>query len=302
MAIFCYQHHIVDWRTATSHLSMEERGIYRELMDAYYATSGRLTTDLTAIYRTIGVQTASEKRATIKVLNEFFEKKSEYFSHKRCDEELMRIAEKSEKASEAAKIKHLKDKETASADAEQTHMRTQSERTCGNDANAVLTINNEQLKKEKILKKKESEAAEQEQFARFWEAYPRRDGRHKASQSWRRAIDDGADPENLICCAQSYAARCVEMKTERQFIKMPQTWLNGKCWDDEQETVDAANDTWTEADQWRVRMRIYSERGLWPTDVYGARPWEKGCIVPDAVLSEFKESTPSHKSGSPDAV
>lgn len=300
MGIFCYQHHIVDWRTATAHLSLEERGIYRELMDAYYATSGNLPTDLTAIYRTIGAQSASEKRATVKILSQFFEKKSEIYSHKRCDEELTRIAEKSEKASQSAKLKHLKDKNTSSANAQQT----QSEGTCENDANGLLTINNEQLKKEKIQKKKEADTAEPEWWPKFWEAYPRRDGRHKALEAWRRAVNAGADPENLVCCAQTYAMRCGELKTERQFIKMPQTWLNGKCWEDEQETVDAANDVWTEFDQWRLRMGNFVSKGIWVPEAYGARPKENGCNVPPEILREFGfiESTPSHKSESANAV
>lgn len=291
MGIFCYQHHIVDWRTATAHLSMEERGIYRELMDAYYATNGRLTTDLVAIYRTIGVQTASEKKATVKILNEFFVKKSEIFSHKRCDEELARIAEKSEKASESAKAKYLKDKETASANAE----RTQSERICETDANAhanaVLTINNKQLKKEKINKKKESEALEQEWFPKFWEAYPRHEDKQRALKEWRIAINAGEDPENLVCCASVYAEKCRVQKRETNYIRLASTWLHNKNWQDEQSDVDAANDVWTEADQWRLRMRNYTTSGVWATEAYGPKPWEKGCLVPPSVLAEFQQAS-----------
>lgn len=279
----------------TRHLTAAQHGAYLLLlMTAWRSTDCRLPDDDNFLARAAAMDTRTWK-ANKEVVMAFWRKdETQKWCQGRLEDERKNVVEQRSKNVAAGKASALKRKERHS-----TTVITKPQRESNYPS---PSLNPSVSKKENILQKKETEAAAQEQFARFWEAYPRRDGRHKASQSWRRAIDDGADPENLICCAQSYAARCIEMKTERQFIKMPQTWLNGKCWEDEQETVDAANDTWTEADQWRVRMRIYSERGLWPTDVYGARPWEKGCIVPDAVLSEFKESTPSHKSGSPDAV
>ena len=279
----------------TRHLTAAQHGAYLLLlMTAWRSIDCRLPDDDNFLARAAAMDIRTW-RVNKAVVMAFWKKdEQQKWCQGRLEDERKNVVEQRSKNAAAGKASALKRKERHS-----TTVITKPQRN-SNPLNPSL--NPSISKKENIIQKKETEAAEQETFARFWEAYPRRDGRHKASQSWRRAIAEGADPENLICCAQSYAARCVEMKTERQFIKMPQTWLNGKCWEDEQETVDAANDTWTEADQWRVRMRIYSERGLWPADIYGARPWEKGCVVPEAVLNEFKESTLRPQNESPDAV
>lgn len=140
-------------------------------------------------------------------------------------------------------------------------------------------------------KPKPAELAEPEWWPRFWEAYPRREDKQRALKKWREAINAGADPENLALCAEAYAARCEKEKREMTFIRLPATWLNNKNWADFQDEVDAANDTWTEDDNWRVRMRIYSERGIWPADVYGARPGQPGCCCPPNIIQEFSAST-----------
>ncbi len=122
-----YTHHIGDYKRDTSHLTLTEHGIYRQLLDLYYLTENPL--DANAM-RLIGARTEDEKNLVTTILNEFFDSTSNGYIHKRCEVEINRIYEKSEKARASAKARWNKE-ENANA------MRTQ----CEDDANGMLPIN-----------------------------------------------------------------------------------------------------------------------------------------------------------------
>jgi len=69
-------------------------------------------------------------------------------------------------------------------------------------------------------------------FERFWEVFPRgrRKSKAKALDSWQKAIASGVDPEFLIRRAGEYADSA---EGRGQYVKMPSTWLNQGCWDDD---------------------------------------------------------------------
>ncbi len=48
-----YRHHIGDYRSNTSHLSLLEHGIYRQLLDTYYLSEGPITPDLDILFSKI---------------------------------------------------------------------------------------------------------------------------------------------------------------------------------------------------------------------------------------------------------
>ena len=69
-----------------------------------------------------------------------------------------------------------------------------------------------------------------EQFYRWYQAYPRKVAPMSAHKAYRRVIDAGAASEQqLLIGAQRYATSGREVR----FTKHPQTWLNGGCWHDE---------------------------------------------------------------------
>jgi len=71
-------------------------------------------------------------------------------------------------------------------------------------------------------------------FDLFWQAYPRRDAKRDAMQAFRKALETGATAEELLRGARSYSEHCSRLKAdERRFIKLPATWLNKGCWEDE---------------------------------------------------------------------
>ena len=124
--MYYYQHHIGDYRKDTSHLSLVEHGIYRQLLDLYYITEKPL--DKKSI-RLIGARTDQEIAMAELILNEFFEKKGTKYYHRRCDDEIQNYKSKSLKASESSNKRWSNNKKLHDANA----MPTQSERNANQE-------------------------------------------------------------------------------------------------------------------------------------------------------------------------
>lgn len=74
----------------------------------------------------------------------------------------------------------------------------------------------------------------EEQFESFWKSYPRRVAKGAARKAWDKAIKK-TSLENMLKAITEYVAK----KPEKIDFKHPATWLNGECWDDEWEPVQA---------------------------------------------------------------
>jgi hypothetical protein len=68
------------------------------------------------------------------------------------------------------------------------------------------------------------------EFDRFWDAYPRREGKKGARTKFDAAVKSGVEPEHLIAAAGAY--RDLPGR-DPKFTKHATTWLNNGCWDDE---------------------------------------------------------------------
>jgi len=66
-------------------------------------------------------------------------------------------------------------------------------------------------------------------FLKFWDAYPRREGKSIAFKTWKARLKEGAIPEEIILAATKYANRCQLEQREQRFIKQPATFL-GPDW------------------------------------------------------------------------
>lgn len=78
-------------------------------------------------------------------------------------------------------------------------------------------------------------------FSTFWEPYPRHEDRAKAFKAYTKARKAGASKQDLEDGARRYAQKIQAERTEKQFIKLGATWLNGRCWEnDYQDTAAAA--------------------------------------------------------------
>lgn len=70
-------------------------------------------------------------------------------------------------------------------------------------------------------------------FDRFWEAYPRRQGKEAARKAWAKMRPDEALLEDMLAALERQRASDQWCKDGGRFIPLPATWLNGRRWEDE---------------------------------------------------------------------
>ena len=132
-----YTFNIGDYRRDTSHLSLLEHGIYRQLIDTYYLSEKPLNKDLGELMRSHCVRSADEMQALKNVLKDFFDETDEGYFHKGCDRQVKQFKDKSEKARLSAEARW----KPSESDRNANGMRTHSE---GN-ANGMLTNNHKPI-------------------------------------------------------------------------------------------------------------------------------------------------------------
>lgn len=113
MPLDWYPFDIIAYRRDTRHLSLEEDGCYRRLIDEYMITREPLPNNDAALARIVGIpKTEWDRLAT--VVRRFFRLRNDKLFHKRCERELRaqnaRHNRNSEKASKGGKAKAFKDK------------------------------------------------------------------------------------------------------------------------------------------------------------------------------------------------
>jgi uncharacterized protein YdaU (DUF1376 family) len=94
-----YPFHIGDYAAHTQRLSLMEDLAYRRMLDAYYLAERPFTGTAADVAREIGM---TEHVASVEyVLSKFFTCTESGHTHKRCDKEIAKFADKKEKASRA---------------------------------------------------------------------------------------------------------------------------------------------------------------------------------------------------------
>ena len=63
-------------------------------------------------------------------------------------------------------------------------------------------------------------------FEEFWEAYPRKSGKGEAYKKYHARRNDGFSDAELLIAAKNYATQCKRLKTDKQYIKHPKTFLS----------------------------------------------------------------------------
>lgn len=79
-----------------------------------------------------------------------------------------------------------------------------------------------------IIKKKYND-----RFLKFWSSYPRKIGKDKAWQVWKRKQSDMPDLDTLLAAVAAWAASEEWQKDGGQYVPHPTTWLNRAGWEDE---------------------------------------------------------------------
>ncbi len=115
-----YQHNIGDYRKDTSHLSLLEHGIYRQLLDTYYLDELPLSNDLAKLMRSHSVRNADEQQALQNVLTDFFELTENGYIHKRCEDGIAKFHGKSASARASAMARWSSKNKGSNANAKPT--------------------------------------------------------------------------------------------------------------------------------------------------------------------------------------
>ena len=86
--------------------------------------------------------------------------------------------------------------------------------------------------------KKEIEKLQEEGFAIFWAAYPKKKSKITAFKAWKKIKPSPtiAEAEKLAQIVSMQARTPQWTKDGGEFIPLPATWLNGERWNDELET------------------------------------------------------------------
>ena len=91
-------------------------------------------------------------------------------------------------------------------------------------------------------KEKERATTIPDNFAIFWQEYPRKEGKGVAMQSWLKLKIDNGTFEAIMVSLSKYKKSLQWMKDNGQYIPHPSTWLNGKRWEDEPMMIKEADD------------------------------------------------------------
>jgi uncharacterized protein YdaU (DUF1376 family) len=211
-----YQHHIGDYRKDTSHLSLLEHGIYRQLLDLYYISEKPL--DAKAL-RLICARTEEEQALTLQLLDEFFTKKGDKYYHSRCDAEIISYHGKKTKAKASAEIRWNKNKDLQDANALQSDSERNANHKPLTNNHKPLTINhNKTIAQTSLL---------DDGFNEFWNFYPKKVGKDKAKTEWNKKkpkIDDVLKALNWQKESEQW---------DKGFIPNPATYLSQGRWQDE---------------------------------------------------------------------
>ncbi|MEA9994303.1 hypothetical protein QN382_19115 [Pseudomonas sp. 10B1] len=70
-------------------------------------------------------------------------------------------------------------------------------------------------------------------FDQFYRLYPRKQKRPNAEQAWRKIAPSTELRETIIKALGKHCLRADWIKDKGQFVPLPSTWLNGRCWEDE---------------------------------------------------------------------
>ena len=72
-----------------------------------------------------------------------------------------------------------------------------------------------------------------EAFDKLWESYPRKIGKKRAFEAYKRAIKSGTTDEAIADGIERYRQYVESRKFEEKYIKQGSTWFAGECWNDE---------------------------------------------------------------------
>jgi uncharacterized protein YdaU (DUF1376 family) len=295
-----YEHHIGDYRRDTSHLSLLEHGVYRQMMDWYYLSESPLPTNYEILYRRLGARTPEEVDAIRYVVTEFFKVEGESLVHKKCEEVLSEYRDKAEKAKENGKrggrprkINDLQNPTLSSGfqNENQTETKTKPKQN--------LTINHKPLtnnhtplppkgdEEEEVVVIGRDWAAE---FNAFWAEYPesRKKNRYRVESAWSSQRHHLPPKNELQEALRAFKASPEWKREGGKFIPAPETWIMERRWQDapaySPKAKPAPKSEVDEADAFAWRAEAYPES----LEVHPSAQSFPFKIWPESIRAEYR--------------
>ena len=100
-----YKHFIGDYQRKTNRLSILEDGVYRRLLDEYYANELPLPLEKDECFRLVRAIKPAERKAVLKILLRYFVKTPDGYIQERADEEIVEFKGKSQEGFTLSKEK-----------------------------------------------------------------------------------------------------------------------------------------------------------------------------------------------------
>jgi len=97
--------------------------------------------------------------------------------------------------------------------------------------NIVILEENKKEKKREKERKRELEKIMISAFERFYKYYPKKVGKKKASEAWKKVYKSLPKINSLIRSVKKQKE--TSQWQDKKYIPNPATWLNGHCWNDE---------------------------------------------------------------------
>ena len=99
-------------------------------------------------------------------------------------------------------------------------------------------------------------------FEEFWIAYDYKVGKARALRAWRKAIAEGAEPDEVVAGARRYRA-WIDEQADPPHRKYPEGWLSARRWEDELPSTDSRD--WIAEDLRRGGLHVIEDpRGEGP--------------------------------------
>lgn len=103
-------------------------------------------------------------------------------------------------------------------------------------------------------------------FATFWDTYPRKVAKPNAEKEWAKLVKAGELPDmDTLLAAVANQSDAKDWRTDQTFCPHPATWLNGKRWQDSVTPARGVDTSWHQYRDWSTRY-LTRRRAIHPDD------------------------------------
>jgi len=219
--------YVADYLAATLALTTQQHGAYM-LLIMHYWSKGGLPDDDATLARIVRM-TERDWQRNRSTLAEFF---GDGWVHARVEAELSAATSKHARRVEAGKAGGLSSAMLQQCSSNAAPRAPPNEQQCSSNAQASSS---EPEREEKTLVQSARSARPvgrrnfESEFRVWYDRFPRHEAKAAALKAFNRVRASGVSLEQLMAGAERYRAREIEPR----YRKLPATWLNAGCWDDE---------------------------------------------------------------------